>query len=181
MAQYHYRARPFTVEMVDSINLQKAMKYYKDRFADASGFTFFFVGSFDRAIIKPFVEQYLAALPPLERKETWRDSGIKPPRGVISKTVTRGIEPKSLVRMMFTGPFEWSRQNRYDFESLLEYLNIKLREVMREDKGGVYGVNAGGSPSLYPRKEYTGLPFRSVVRLLAWMNSLQLQFNRLTV
>ena len=58
--------------------------------------------------------------------------------------------------MMFTGPFEWSRQNRYDFESLLEYLNIKLREVMREDKGGVYGVSASGSPSLHPRKEYTG-------------------------
>ncbi len=154
MAQYHYRERPFTVQMVDSINLDKAMKFYRDRFADGSGFTFFFVGSFDPASIKPFVKQYLAVLPPLDRKETWRDSGIKPPKGVISKIVMRGIEPKSLVRMMFTGPFEWSRQNRYDFESLLEYLNIKLREVMREDKGGVYGVSASGSPSLYPRKEY---------------------------
>ncbi len=154
MAQYHYRARPFTVQTVDSINLDKAMKFYRDRFADGSGFTFFFVGNFDTANIKPLVEQYLAVLPPLDRNETWRDSGIKPPKGVINKSVMRGIEPKSLVRMMFTGPFEWSRQNRYNFESLLEYLNIKLREVMREDKGGVYGVSASGSPSLHPRKEY---------------------------
>jgi zinc protease len=154
MAQYHYRERPFTVQMVDSINFDKAMKFYRSQFSDASGFTFFFVGNFDSVTIKPFVEQYLAALPPLNREETWHDSGIKPPKGVISKKVMRGIEPKSLVRIMFTGPFEWSRQNRYDFESLLEYLNIKLREVMREDKSGVYGVSASGSPSLHPRKEY---------------------------
>ena len=49
MAQYHYRERPFTVQMVDSVNLDKAMKFYRDRFADGSGFTFFFVGSFDLA------------------------------------------------------------------------------------------------------------------------------------
>ena len=155
MAQYHYRARPFTVQLVDSIKLDKAMNFYRDRFADANGFVFFFVGNFVPDSIKTFVEQYLASLPALNRGETWKDSGIRPPRGVISKEVRRGIEPKSLVRITFTGPFEWSRQNRYDFQSMLEYLNIKLREVMREDKSGVYNVNASGSPSLHPRKEYS--------------------------
>ena len=54
----------------------------------------------------------------------------------------------------FTGTFDWSYQNRYDFLSMIEVLRIKLREVLREDKGGVYGVQVSGSPSLYPRKEY---------------------------
>jgi zinc protease len=141
--------------MLDKVNLEKAFSFYKDRFADFSDFTFFIVGSFKIDSIKPYVEQYLAALPSIHRTELWKDNGIEPPKGVISKKVEKGIEPKSSVTLAFTGPFEWSQQNRYDFNSMLEALNIKLREVLREDKGGTYGVGASGSPSLIPRQEYS--------------------------
>jgi len=77
------------------------------------------------------------------------------PKGVINKEVYRGVEPKSSIMIQFTGPFEWSQQNRYDFSSLLELVNIRLREVVREEKSGTYGIRANGAPSLYPRKEYT--------------------------
>jgi len=33
-------------------------------------------------------------------------------------------------------------------------LRIKLREVLREDKGGVYGVGVSALPIHYPREEY---------------------------
>jgi zinc protease len=36
----------------------------------------------------------------------------------------------------------------------MEILNIKLREVLREDKGGVYGVGAFAMPSKFPKKKY---------------------------
>jgi zinc protease len=38
---------------------------------------------------------------------------------------------------------------------MVELANIKLRNVLREEKSGTYGVNVSGSPSLYPRKEYS--------------------------
>jgi len=41
------------------MNLDKSFAFYKDRFADASDFTFVFVGSFDLATMKPLVERYL--------------------------------------------------------------------------------------------------------------------------
>ena len=47
------------------MDLQKSLAFYKDRFADASDFTFVFAGSFDLAAIKPLVEQYLGSLPSL--------------------------------------------------------------------------------------------------------------------
>ena len=155
MAQYHYRARPVTPKLVEEVNLDRALSFYKDRYADASDFIFFFVGSFELDKIKPLVEQYLASLPSLNRKETWRDVGVFYPKGVINKEVYRGVEPKSSIMIQFTGPFEWSQQNRYDFSSLLELVNIKLREVVREEKSGTYGIRASGAPSLYPRKEYS--------------------------
>lgn len=155
LGNYHYRVRPMTTQLLDEVNLDKALMVYKERFADFSDFVFFFVGNFQLEKIKPLVEQYLATLPSLSRNEKWKDVGIVPPKGVISKQVNRGVEPKSTVAITFTGPFEWSQQNRYNFQSMLEVLNIKLREVLREDKGGTYGVRASGSPSLFPRQEYS--------------------------
>lgn len=154
-AQYHFRARPVSPTTIDEVNLDKALTFYKDRYADASDFIFFFVGSFELDKIKPMVEQYLASLPSLNRKESWRDVGMVAPKGVINKEVYRGVEPKSSVMIQFSGSFDWSQQNRYDFNSLLELVNIKLREVIREEKSGTYGIRAYGAPALYPRKEYT--------------------------
>jgi zinc protease len=155
LTNYHFRSRPVSIPMMDEINLDKAISFYKDRFADIGDFTFFFIGTFKIDSIKPFVEQYLATLPSLKRNETWKDVGIKHPKGIIIKEVDRGIEPKSTVNITFTGPFEWSQQNRYDFNSMMDAMNIKLREVLREDKGGTYGVGASGSHSLFPRQEYS--------------------------
>ena len=155
LAQYHYRARPMTPKILDEVTLDKAMAFYKDRFADAGDFIYFLVGSFQLEKIKPMVEEYLASLPSTSRKETWRDVGIWPPKGVINKEVFRGIEPKSSIMISFTGPFEWTKQNKYDFSSLLELVDIKLREVVREEKSGTYGIGAYGAPSLYPHKEYS--------------------------
>ena len=71
-----------TPELVDEMNLEKSFAFYKDRFADASDFTFVFVGSFDLATMKPLVERYLGvAAVASGRKETWKDVGMKPVDG----------------------------------------------------------------------------------------------------
>ncbi len=77
------------------------------------------------------------------------------PRVSLANKVVRGIEPKSSVRIVFTGPFDWTQKNRYDLSAMVELANIKLRNVLREEKSGTYGVSVSASPSLYPRKEYT--------------------------
>ena len=155
MAQYHHRARPWAAPMLDEMDLHRSLEIYKDRFADAGDFTFLFVGNFEPAQIKPLVQVYLGGLPALDREDNWRDVGIRPPKGVIEKTVRRGQEPKSQTRMIFTGPFEWNRQNRYDLASMTGAFRIKLREVLREDMGGTYGVGVGASRSRHPWPNYS--------------------------
>ena len=56
MAQYNYRSRPQTEELLNEIDPQKAYGYYKNLFSDASGFTFYFVGNIDMKTLKPMVE-----------------------------------------------------------------------------------------------------------------------------
>src|SRR4029453_16767725 len=76
LTQNHLRARPLTAELLDQMSLERSFAFYKDRFADASDFTFVFVGSFDPATLKPLVERYLGALPSIRRKESWQDVGV---------------------------------------------------------------------------------------------------------
>ncbi len=154
MSQYHPRRRPMSEALLKEIDLNKAFKIYKDRFADASDFTFFFVGNFSTDSIKPLIESYLGGLPSINRKETWKDIGVKAPKGVIAKTIRKGIEPKSSVSMQFTGDFQWNRKNVRDLNSLIRLLDIKLRESLREDKGKTYGVRCSGNPEHYPKEVY---------------------------
>ena len=146
--------RPMTPELIDQMNLEKSLAFYKDRFADASDFTFVFVGSFDDATMRPLVEQYLGALPSLRRKETWKDVGIDPPKGVVERRVEKGIEPKSQASIVFTGPFQYDQAQRVAIRAMAMVLETRLREILREDLGGTYSVGASASYSKLPDPEY---------------------------
>jgi zinc protease len=154
MSQYHPRQKPWATEMLDQMDLNVTYDFYKDRFADAEDFTFIFVGNFTPGIIKPFVINYLGGLPVTKRKETWKDIGINYPVGVIRKEVIKGIEPKAIVSINYTGNAEWSRENNYIFQSLGSVLDIKLREVIREDKSGTYGVSVSSALNQFPKQNY---------------------------
>jgi zinc protease len=155
LSQGHPRARMLTPAMVDEIDLQKALAFYRARFADASGFTFVFAGSFTLDEMKPLVEQYLGGLPAAGRKETWKDIGMKPPAGVVEKRVEKGIEPKSRAAIIFHGPFEWTQQERVVIRVMADVLQNRLRETLREELGGTYSVSAGANYSRVPRGEFT--------------------------
>ncbi len=155
MNNYHPRRQPLSVEDLDQINLNRAQELYDDRFSDAGDFTFLFVGSFDNSTILPLILQYIGSLPATGRNETWVDEKITTPIGVIKKEVKRGVEPKSRTRISFPGKFDYTRQNRYDMYSMMKVLNIRLRETLREDLGGVYGVGVWASMSKEPVGEYS--------------------------
>jgi len=154
MGRDHPRRRITTPATIDQWNLDKSMAFYKDRFADASDFTFFFVGSFDLPTIKPFVERYLGGLPSIHRQETWKDVGVRPPTGVIVKTVEKGIEPKSQTAILFTGSMEFDPQHRVSMRAMAQILQMRLIDTLREELGGTYSVSVNASSQKIPRPEY---------------------------
>lgn len=153
--QNHYRARPMTPEIVDEMNLEKSFAFYKDRFADASDFTFIFVGNIDLEAMRPLVEKYLGALPSIHRNETWKNVGMNPAKGVVQKTVKKGIEPKSQAAIVFTGPFQYDRPQRAAIRALSLVLDTKLRETLREELSGTYGVSVMASYTKIPDEKYS--------------------------
>jgi zinc protease len=154
MQQNHPRAQPLTAAMLRAARYDRAFEVFRDRFADASDFTFVIVGAVNVDSIKPLVEQWLGALPSTGRKETWKDVGFKSPTGIIEKTVRKGVEPKAQTVVFFTGETTFDPASRYAMRSLGELLEMKLLDNLREALGGTYSVQAGGQLSKYPRPEY---------------------------
>lgn len=155
LTNYHFRNRPLNVKMLDEIDLIKSISIYKNRFADASDFTFIFTGNIDLAKFKPLVETYLGGLPSLSRNEKPIDLKYINVKGEINKEVYKGIEQKSSVAIAYVGDMKWSRKNEHIMESLMDVLNIKLREAVREDKGGTYGIYGYHQIYRIPESHYT--------------------------
>jgi zinc protease len=154
LAQHAFRARPLSPALFDELNPQKALAFYKDRYADAGDFTFVLVGNVDTVAIKPLVETYIASLPTIGRKEKSRDTGVKPPKGVVERIVRRGTEPKASTRFVFTGECKYAPEDRFVLRALTTLIQTKLNETLREKLGGTYSPSVGGSCQRDPRQEY---------------------------
>lgn len=141
---YNFRNLTVTPAQLDAASLDKAYAFYKDRFSDASAFTFTFIGNFDVATIRPLLETYLGGLPSTNKGETYKDLHIQPPAGQITKIVHKGIGDKATVQLVFSGDYTYNSLNNVQMDALEAILQIKLTERLREQESGVYspGVRA---------------------------------------
>jgi zinc protease len=154
MSGHHPRAQPFTTATLERMNLDASLEFYRERFADASDFTFVFVGSFDPQQLRPLIETYVASLPSTGRVEAGRDVGIEVPRGLVQREVRRGIEPKSQTQLVFAGPISYTIDELHAMRSMTQLLETRLRDELREEQSGTYGVSVRGSSVRLPRPEY---------------------------
>jgi len=149
------RRKPPTAADIAKVDEDAALAFFKQRFGDATDFTFTIVGQFEPAKIRPLVETYLASLPAKGRRETEKDLKIRRVPGVVKKTWNLGSEPKAQVSVVFHADQKWTRDNDRDMFILSSVASIRLREILREDLGGVYGVGAGGFITRRPHEERT--------------------------
>ena len=154
LTNHHPRRQLFTMEMLDQINDTAALAFYKDRFADASDFTLFFAGNFTVEGLKPLIKKYIATLPTIQRTDKWENEHISAPKGKITKNIYKGMEDKGKTRIILHGELNWTLENVHNIQSMTQVMNILLREKIREDLGGTYGVGVWTSLTHYPESKY---------------------------
>ncbi len=154
-SQNHPRRGFPTLESYDQIKHTEIMEIYRDRFKDVSDMTFFFVGNFDPVQLQKLTGRYLGAMPGGGRKETYKDVGDRMPSGVVDSVYNRGEAPSSLVQIVYHGTDQYNAAQGYVLQSLIELARIKLRESLREEESGVYGVSIYGSQSYFPVEQYS--------------------------
>ena len=140
----------------NKINLDRSLEIYKERFGNARGFTFIIVGSFDVTTIKPLIATYLGSLPSTAVVSPgFKDLGIRSVKGIVKKEVKKGTEPKSFISMAFTGEAAYSDEANLKLQALIEVLNIKIIETLREELSGIYGGGMRGSLTKNPYNNYS--------------------------
>ena len=155
ITNHNPRGKRFDLTMLSKVDYNKVMEIYKDRFADASDFTFFFTGNIEPDSIKGLVETYLGGLPSTNRKETFKDLGMYPPKGVVKNNFNKKLQvPKTSVFVGYTGEIPYSIENSVLMDYVESILNIIYTESIREKEGGSYGVSVNGSMNKLPKPRF---------------------------
>jgi zinc protease len=183
LSQNHPRRQPATPETLDAVDLGAASRFFRARFADVTGMTFVIVGSVDEKTLRPLVERWLGGLPAAGVRSSYRDVGVETPQGQKTVVVKKGLEPKAVVSRIFHGEATFSREATHDARSLADALRIELREVLREDDAGVYGVSVSATLADRPRQRRTtsisfGCDPKRVDALLAELDRVLERFRR---
>jgi zinc protease len=141
-------------ENFDKVNVDRALEIYKERFGDASGMNFVFVGSFKEAEIKPLIEKYIASLPATGKKFNFVDNKVRPVSGKKVFTVNKGKEQKSLIFASYTGETPYNEDQELRLQAMSEVLNIRIIEELREKVQGIYGGGTYASLEKLPYSSY---------------------------
>ena len=145
----------------DKINVKRAVEIYKERFGNASGMNFVFVGSFNTDQIIPLIAKYVASLPATPEKFAFVDNKVRPVAGNKKLVINKGKEQKSLIVQIFTGEVPYSDDLDLKAQALTDVLNIRVIEELREKIQGIYsgGISGGLQKVPYPHFQFiTQLP-----------------------
>jgi len=145
----HVRSLPLTTDRLDKIDLNRAAKIYGDLLSSPRGWVLSVVGDFDEAKMPALIETYLASLPPGPAAAV-KDRGIRPTPGPVRSVLELGSDNKADNTILMINPRPFRPDDRFAANILREILDIRLRDVLRNDNGGTYDVGSAVALSPFP-------------------------------
>ena len=147
------RARRTKAEDIDRINYDHMLQIYRERFADADDFTFFFIGDIDIPAAIPLLERYIGSLPVKKGSEEYKQIDLTISKGTITNVFEKEMEtPNAIVAFVYHAPMQESQTNLMRVSILRQVLQMLFTESVREDEGGAYSVGVSGGMSTYPEQ-----------------------------
>ena len=157
MTNYSWRNKPFNVEDLKQVNLDRIVQIAKERTANAAGYTFTFVGAFDEAVIRQFIEQYIASLPAKKgKKSNWVNDKDMPQGQKICHFTRKMESPKEYeVVIWHNDQLPYTLENEVKVEMLGQVLSRVYLQKIREDAGAAYSTQAIGQAGMNGDKPQT--------------------------
>lgn len=154
---------PLNKDWVSKLNPETAERIYRERFENPGDFTFVFVGDFNEKALVDLCASYLGTLKTTKQHDETKYVYFPFPESSKTTTVKKGIDEKGVVYICFGGELNaLPEKEGLDIgfkegkliNQLTSLLEIRLREVIREDKSGSYGVSCGGYIDGWPERFY---------------------------
>ena len=146
-------------EQIKKMNIDEMYTIFRERFSDASDFTFTFVGNFGVDTTIALIEKYIGGMPSKGKKEQWQDKSTSFAKGVIDEVVYKGEAEKGMLALITNRPFEWNQKEVMATNILGDICDIKLTETIREELGGTYSPSFRLTFDKYPKPEATMMAF----------------------
>jgi zinc protease len=67
---------------------------------------------------------------------------------------TKMETPKTIIAYVYSGDMDYTLENKIVMDALSQILRIRYTDVIREEKGGTYGVGVSGNLSWSPKNTY---------------------------
>ena len=159
MGSHNWRSQPFTVESLKQIDYDRILQMAKERTSNAADYTFYFIGNFDEAVIRPLIEQYIASLPSKKGvKSNWVTIDNRPNGEVINHFTRKMEEPKAYSSIYwYNKQMPYSLENEIKADLLGKVLDKIYLQKIREDAGAAYSTSASGWCTLNGDAPYTAI------------------------
>lgn len=140
------RLEPMTLEALKDVSYDRMLQIARERLASARGWTFYIVGNFDEATIRPLVCQYLGSLPAKGKPAKCEDVK-RLVRGKVSNIFERKQEtPKCTAYMVwFNEDMPWTLEGSIQADMAGQILRMVYTKEIREEASAAYSVGAQGA------------------------------------
>ena len=157
LGNHNWRNKPFHVEDLKLVDYDRMLQMIKERTANAANYTFFFVGSFDEATIRPLIEQYIASLPGKKGNlSNWNNVATHPQGQTINHFYHKSETPKAIARIYwFDDKTPYSLENSIKSDMLGQVLGKIYLQKIREDESAAYSAGAQGYSTLNGDQPFT--------------------------
>ena len=137
---------------MEALTFEQYKRVYAALFSNPDDMTFFFVGNFNEAELKPLVEKYLGSLPKTKGTVEYNPANaIGYQKGDRTNRFQTAMEmPKTTIFYVLSGEMEVNLKNSLILSIFDQVLDIRYTKSIREEMGATYGVQTGGQLSGLP-------------------------------
>ncbi len=143
-------------KIIDSTSYDKAYDYFTKRFANAGDFKFFFVGDFKEEDLKTYVKTYIGSLPSTKEREKYQLHKFNKKPSNKNIIVNKGLADKAVLQIRYSTEAKSNTKEKKAMKIFATILQRKLRNKIREEKAGTYGIRARFGYHLRPIPKYSG-------------------------
>lgn len=137
---------PMDVKDLDKISYDRQLQIIKERFANPGQFTYYFVGNFDEAKLRPLIEKYIACLPK-GKKENWKAMTTVVDGNHVNRFSRKMETPKAIAFDVYQMPMDYTLDNSVLSDAAGQVLSMVFLKQIREDASAAYSVGAFGGLS----------------------------------
>ncbi len=149
LTQDNPRGQPLTEKNLAQVHADKAAELWGQLLQNPNGLVLSVVGDFDPVTLKKLIAEYVASIPPGPATPP-RDWGVRPVSGPVTTVIAQGHDNRAENTLLMINPRPFRPDERFAANTLKELLNIRLRDVLRNQNGGTYNAEAEVSLSPLP-------------------------------